>query len=112
MTKTRNTPARTSRGRFKPDHNARNAAVGVTALLGVAAAGLAAAFRFGFLDRFLPAKVGHAAPDLALDLPRPGADARAPAAFRPDMAAPMTAAEKEALRPPAGQAATGVFENV
>lgn len=44
---------------------------------------------------------GHAAPDLAA-----GADLgpahRAPSAFRPDMDAPMTAAEREALRPATG----------
>lgn len=46
---------------------------------------------------------GHAAPDLA-----GGADVgsahRAPEAFRPDMDAPMTAAEREALRPATGPA--------
>lgn len=44
---------------------------------------------------------GHAAPDLAAggDL---GPDHRAPEAFRPDMDAPMTAAEREALRPATG----------
>lgn len=41
---------------------------------------------------------GHAAPDLAADSDL-GPDHRAPAAFRPDMDAPMTAAEREALRP-------------
>lgn len=44
---------------------------------------------------------GHAVPDL-----QPGAeigpDHRAPVAFRPDMDAPMTAAEREALRPATG----------
>lgn len=44
---------------------------------------------------------GHAAPDLASDAPL-GADHRAPAAFRPDMDAPMTPAEREALRPATG----------
>lgn len=44
---------------------------------------------------------GHAAPDLAAgqDL---GSDHRAPTAFRPDMDAPMTDAEREALRPATG----------
>ena len=44
---------------------------------------------------------GHAAPDLAIDAPL-GPDHRAPEAFRPDMDAPMTAAEREALRPATG----------
>lgn len=41
---------------------------------------------------------GHAAPDLAADTDL-GPSHRAPEAFRPDMDAPMTAAEREALRP-------------
>jgi hypothetical protein len=44
---------------------------------------------------------GHAVPDLASDAPL-GPDHRAPEAFRPNMDAPMTAAEREALRPPVG----------
>lgn len=44
---------------------------------------------------------GHAVPDLAADAPL-GPDHRAPEAFRPDMDAPMTAAEREALRPATG----------
>ena len=44
---------------------------------------------------------GHAAPDLASDALL-GPDHRAPEAFRPDMDAPMTAAEREALRPATG----------
>ena len=46
---------------------------------------------------------GHAAPDLAADA-QPGR--RPPAAFRPDMDAPMSAAEREALRPAAGPSPT------
>ena len=42
---------------------------------------------------------GHAAPDLAADV-APGS--RAPEAFRPDIDAPMTPAEREALRPATG----------
>lgn len=41
---------------------------------------------------------GHAAPDLAADTDLSPSH-RAPQAFRPDMDAPMTAAEREALRP-------------
>ena len=46
----------------------------------------------------------HAAPDLALDTPRPGADDRAPEAFRPDPTAVPTKAERESLRPATGPA--------
>ena len=95
---------RASNGRFKPDHHVRNAAFGATAALGAVAAGVAAAFKFGLLDRFLPSSEGHSAEDLLIDaappLQSPGD--RAPVAFRPDIDAPMTAAEKEALRPPKG----------
>ncbi len=45
------------------------------------------------------ASAEHPAPDLALDQPRPGPNDRAPEAFRPDPTAPVTAAEREALRP-------------
>ena len=90
---------RTSDGRFKADHHVRNAAFGATAALGAVAAGVAAAFKFGLLDRFLPSREGHDAEDLLIDAAP--AD-RAPVAFRPDMTAPMSAAEKEALRPPKG----------
>ena len=44
---------------------------------------------------------GHTAPDLTADAD-PGQ--RAPEAFRPDMDAPMTPAEREALRPATGPA--------
>ena len=102
-----NAAPRDSHGRFKPDHHVRNAAFGATAALGAVAAGVAAAFKFGLLDRFLPRGEGHDAEDLLIDS-GDAADAgnrptaRAPAAFRPDMDAPMSAAEKEALRPPKG----------
>lgn len=108
---------RKSDGRFKADHHVRNAAFGATAALGAVAAGVAAAFRFGLLDRFLPRGEGHDAGDLLID----GGDAadaserpagRAPAAFRPDMDAPMSAAEKEALRPPKGTRARADVEPI
>ena len=44
---------------------------------------------------------GHDAPDLASGEAL-GADHRAPPAFRPDIDAPMTPAEREALRPATG----------
>jgi hypothetical protein len=90
--------ARDSHGRFKADHTARNAAIGVAAGLGAVAAGVAAAFRFGLLDSLLPAAGEHTAPDLALDAAPAGTN-RAPAAFRPDPTAPVPAGEREALRP-------------
>lgn len=64
--------------------------------VGVIAAGSAIAL-FG-RRLFTPGNAEHAAPDLALDAPRPGTD-RAPDAFRPDPTAPVPAAEREALRP-------------
>lgn len=48
---------------------------------------------------------GHAAPDLAADAPVT-IHTRAPEAFRPDMDAPMTEAEREALRPATGPSPT------
>ena len=67
--------------------------IGLAALGTIVGAGAAAFAAFRMMKA--PGE-GHAAPDLA-----PGADpvSRAPAAFRPDPQAPMTAAEREALRP-------------
>lgn len=93
---------RDSHGRFKPDHTARNRAIGGATVIGLAAAAVGAALRFGLLDRFFPAKEGHDAPDLALDRARPGPGDRAPDAFRPDPDAPVPADKREALRPPTG----------
>lgn len=53
-----------------------------------------------------PSGAEHAAPDLALDAPRPGPDDRAPEAFRPDPTAPVPESEREALRPATGPAPT------
>jgi hypothetical protein len=107
------TPERDSRGRFKAEHHVRNAAVGGAVVVGAVAAGVAAAFKFGLLDRLLPAGEGHGAEDLLLDEDDVhGNDARTPTGrkrsspdFRPDIDAPMTKAEREALRPPKGQRA-------
>ena len=76
----------------------RHVAVGLGA---VAAGFVAAAISLG--RRRPDAQEGHAAPDLAADA---APTARAPVAFRPDMDAPMTAAEREALRPAPGPAPT------
>ena len=54
-------------------------------------------------DQAAPSGDGHTAPDLAADA-APGE--RAPVAFRPDMDAPMTPAEREALRPATGPSPT------
>lgn len=51
-----------------------------------------------------PGSAEHEAPDLALDRPRPNGDDRAPVDFRPDIDAPMSPAEREALRPASGSA--------
>lgn len=52
---------------------------------------------------------GHAASDLAQGQPL-GPDHRAPDAFRPDINAPMTPAEREALRPATGSPPSLVSE--
>lgn len=93
---------RDSHGRFAPDHRLRNRALGAATVVGLGAAAVGAAIRFGLLDRFFPTREGHAAPDLELDRNRPGPEDRAPDAFRPDPDAPVPPAEREALRPPPG----------
>lgn len=93
--------ARDSHGRFKADHAARNRAFGAVAVIGLGAAAVGAAIRYGLLDRFFPTSEGHDAPDLEGDT-HPGPDHRAPEAFRPDPTAVPTAAERESLRPPPG----------
>jgi len=68
----------------------------------VAGAGIAAAggLLYG-LWRLLSANgtVEYLAPDLGLDKPRPGPEDRASVAFRPDPTAPVSAGEREKLRP-------------
>lgn len=90
------TPPRDSDGRFEAEHSTRNragVAIGALLLGGVAAGA-------GYLiKRLRKPGDGHAVPDLAEGAPRPGADDRAPVAFRPDMHATPTAAEREAMRP-------------
>jgi hypothetical protein len=93
---------RDSHGRFKPDHRTRNLAIGAATVVGVSAAAVVGALKAGLFDRFFPTMEGHDAPDLALDADRPGADDRAPDAFRPDPTAVPTTSERESLRPPAG----------
>ncbi|KAK0340470.1 hypothetical protein LTR94_030380, partial [Friedmanniomyces endolithicus] len=74
--------------------------------VGAIAAGMTAALKLGWLDRFftvMDADPGaeHAAPDLAPAAATPGT-ARAPEAFRPDPTAAVPASEREALRPATG----------
>ncbi len=96
--------------RFAPESSTRRtAAIAATAIGGVAA-GVTAALKLGWLDRFFAAPgdaagAEHAAPDLAANAPPPGTN-RAPEAFRPDPTAPVSEAEREALRPATGPAPT------
>lgn len=76
--------------------------IGAVAL--AAGAGIAAFLSRGRISALLSktSEEGHVPTDL-LD-PNRNADDRAVADFRPDMSAPMTAAEREALRPATGPA--------
>ncbi|WBH15495.1 hypothetical protein [Sphingomonas radiodurans] len=98
MTKKRQ-PARPA----KADHTQRNVAIGVATVVGAVATGLASALHFGLFDRFVGPNDGHAAPDLEGDT-HPGPDDRAVDHFRPDPTAPVSAADREALRPATGPA--------
>ena len=81
----------------------RKAAWSIGAVALAAGAGLLAFFTRGRIGALLGDKAeGHVPTDL-LD-PKRNADDRAIADFRPDMDAPMTAAEREALRPATGPA--------
>ena len=98
------TQKRDSHGRYKADHRKRNAAIGVTTVVGAVAGLVGAALRFGLLDRLFPDREGHAAPDLAEGAdgrvpPHPDGSERAPYDFRPDATAAVTPDEREALRP-------------
>lgn len=76
----------------------RNALPVAGALVG----GVAAAVAALFLVRREGPSPGHAAPDLEGDT-HPGPDDRADPHFRPDMDAPLTVADREALTPPLGR---------
>lgn len=96
---------------------ARGAAFDTTTMLSIGGALLAVgAAVAGFLARrrisalVAPGSAEHAAPDLAPGKPHPGPGDRAPLAFRPDMDAPMSPAEREALRPATGPAPSLVAE--
>lgn len=91
--------AATSKPAAKPAPQTAKTRTGLISAItvGLIAAGSAAAL---FARRFLrPGNAEHAAPDLALDQPRPDADHRAPVDFRPDPTAAVPANEREALRP-------------
>lgn len=72
----------------------------IAAAIGVLA-GMAGIAALTFAARRAPA-VGHPAPDLDRDTPRPTAEDRAPEHFRPDPTAPVAAEDREALRPAIG----------
>ncbi len=97
------TQKRDSHGRFKADHTQRNIAIGAATAIGAIATGLASALHFGLFDRFMREKDGHAAPDLEGGS-RPTPEDRAPEHFRPDPTAPVSAADRDALRPATGPA--------
>ena len=97
------TQKRDSHGRYKADHTQRNVVIGAATAIGAIATGLASAIHFGLFDRFFGPRDGHAAPDLEVDT-HPGPNDRAPDHFRPDPTAPVSAADREALRPATGPA--------
>ncbi len=84
----------------------RVAGVSTLRTIALAATGVAIGLFGVVLARRRPGNAEHAAPDLALDRPRPGPSDRAPEAFRPDPTAPVPASEREALRPATGPGPT------
>lgn len=111
MAKAKTTPPRKTRAAPKP--RAPRATppnrfgIGAIAAIGTALLGAGAVVAGLLVRRGKAANpAGHAAPDLALDRPRPGPETRAPEAFRPDPTAVPTEAEREALRPATGPAPT------
>lgn len=88
----------------KQKPKSRQAGVSTLRTVALGAAGIAVGLFGVLLARRKAPGEGHAAPDLALDKPRAGPDDRAPEAFRPDPTAPVTAADREALRPATGPA--------
>lgn len=91
----------------KHEQKSRTAGVSTLRTVALAATGVAVGLFGVLLGRRKPSE-GHAAPDLALDKPRPEAGDRAPQAFRPDPTAPVSAADREALRPATGPVPTMV----
>lgn len=83
----------------------RTAAWSIGAVVVAAGAGLAAFLTRGRIASALAKASGTAEGHVPTDLldPKRNADDRAIADFRPDMDAVMTAADREALRPPVGK---------
>ncbi len=92
--------------KYKP--KSRTAGVSTLRTVALAATGVAVGLFGVLLSRRRTPREGHAAPDLALDKPHPGATDRAPDAFRPDPTAAVPASEREALRPASGPVPTMV----
>jgi len=100
--RTARAPKRASAPRAKRAGKPARERQGSGVLIALGAVGMAAGVALvGYLLRFASASgnAEHAAPDLALDQPRPDAQHRAPEAFRPDPTAPVPANERESLRP-------------
>lgn len=113
MAKTPKAPAKRPPAKKGPAHKATNAkpaisanaAWSIGAVVVAAGAGLAAFLTRGRIASALAKASGTAEGHVPTDLldPHRNADDRAVADFRPDMDAVMTAAEREALRPPVGK---------
>ena len=111
MATTKPRPQSRQRKRTPTKSNARAKALDTTTALSIGAAVLTVGAAIaGFLARrqitawAAPDSAEHPAPDLALDRPHPGPSDRAPVDFRPNIDAPMSPAEREALRPATGPA--------
>jgi hypothetical protein len=113
-TKPRKTTTTTRR---KPAAKARTSGLDTSTALSIGGAVLAVGAAIaGFIARrqiaayVAPGSAEHRAPDLAPDQPHNDGTTRAPVDFRPDMDAPMSLAEREALRPATGPAPSLVAE--
>ena len=110
MTRAPNKSKRPRKPATAADRAGRTRMAVAAGAVGAIAAGVTAALKLGWLDRFFtvtdadPA-AEHAAPDLAPPAAAPGS-ARAPDACRPDRTAPVPDSEREALRPATGPAPT------
>ena len=110
MTRAPNKSKRPRKPATAADRPGRTRMAVAAGAVGAIAAGVTAALKLGWLDRFFTVTdadpgAEHAAPDLAPAAATPGT-ARAPEAFRPDPTAPVPDSEREALRPATGPAPT------
>jgi hypothetical protein len=110
MTRAPNKSKRPRKPATAADRPGRTRMAVAAGAVGAIAAGVTAALKLGWLDRFFTVTdadpgAEHAAPDLAPAAATPGT-ARAPEAFRPDPTAPVPDSEREALRPATGLAPT------